>query len=127
MADDLPWGLVLPAARPSWAGVPWSLQRAQGELVSAEPLPKAEDLEESSTAGVLFFWSSSPGSSGGQRQGFIQCLKDKSCSGRALASLQGGSSEQRQCPWQLDEYLASSDIQELGNGLEVSRDPLSGR
>lgn len=65
IADDLPWALVLPAAGPSWAGVPWALQRAQGELASAEPLPEAEGLEESSTPGVLFFWSSSPGNAGG--------------------------------------------------------------
>lgn len=47
--------------------------------------------------------------------------------GLSLAPLQGGSSEQCRCPWQFGECLASSDIQELGNGLEVSRDPLSGR
>lgn len=64
-ADDLPWGLVLPAAGHSWAGIPRALQRAQGELTSTEPLPEAEGLEDSSTTGVLFFWTSSLGSPGG--------------------------------------------------------------
>jgi len=31
-ASDLPWGLVLPAAGPAWAGVPRTLQRARSEL-----------------------------------------------------------------------------------------------
>ena len=83
-ADDLPWGLVLPAAGPSWAGIPQALQRAQGELASAKPLPKAEGLEESSAAGVSFFWSegcSSLGGAAGPGQEFSWCLKDMFCSG----------------------------------------------
>lgn len=55
------------------------------------------------------------------------CLKDMSCSKLSLAPLQGGSSEPRRCLRQLGECLAGSDIQELGNGPEVSRNPCSGR
>lgn len=37
------------------------------------------------------------------------------------------SSEQRRCLQQLGKYFASSGVQELSDGLRVSRDPLSGR
>lgn len=45
----------------------------------------------------------------------------------SLAPLQGGSAERCQYLWQIGKCLASSDIQELSSGLEVSRDPLSER
>lgn len=81
MADDLPWGLLLPAAGPSWAGIPWALQRAQGELTSAEPLPEAEGLEESNTAGVSFSWTgrcSFLSGAAGPGWRFSRCVKDMS-------------------------------------------------
>lgn len=98
-----------------------------GCACNAEPLPEAECSEGSNCSGISVFWSegcSSLGGAAGLRWGFSWCPEDMSHSGRADPCFSPVTALRAAGTHSL--VNASSDIQELSSGLEVSRHPVWG-